>query len=138
MKLQKLDLKKFFSDKGRTHKAHHIKFIQPQREWFLGLLLGLIVFCAGATYAYIVFFNSLESSTGEGVLSGEVSRVVYDEAKVAQVLTEYRARAERFTALQNAIPASSTLPLPVSTTTIEVENNESTENMLQTGGIRVQ
>lgn len=114
----------------------------PEREWFGGIILTLLVFGGCAAYAGIIFLTSTEridiGITGEAVSQG----VVYDREGVARVLKEYTARAERFSTLQKDAPvplepgASATTSAVTTQKTAEQKATSTPE--LQTGDLQVE
>lgn len=84
---------------GKGHVSHDKRFTNPRRDWFIGLLLFLLVVGAGGAYSAHMFvtYRSLNTDGGDY----EESLVRYNENLIQEVLGVYQERKVNFDALRN-------------------------------------
>jgi hypothetical protein len=113
------------------------KFTDPRRDWFIGLLVFLVIVVAGGVYSAQMFvtYRSLNTDGGDY----DDSLVRYNKSLIEEVLAVYEARKESFDTLkEKSTPIVNVPPVvPEPTTTastskqvtqdLEVSSNSSTE-----------
>jgi len=81
---------------GRSDK----RLMHPEREWFTGLALMLIVGLCGSAYSAYFFFIQLNRVDTPIVV--DTTAVYYQQSLVNDVLQTYRDRANTFNALRES------------------------------------
>lgn len=75
------------------------EFVEPAREWLIGLSLSGIVFLGGVVYAGHIFLDALHDAELERIESEETGRNFSPE-RLRRVLETYEDRGERFETLK--------------------------------------
>ncbi len=86
--------------KDRDQKNHNL--MHPEREWFTGLGVSLIILSAGTFWCIHLY---LQYSYSANTVSSDISteQVVYRETEVNQALKEFSERKERHTRLKESL-----------------------------------
>jgi len=114
-----------FSQQG--HSPYDKRTMHPKREWFLGLLVFLLIVIAGGLESAHVFLQHQNIRADQGAYEGTV--IEYSEVLADNVLAVYTKRKDVFFALQeNTQPIQVVTPevsAPTASTSTEIA--ESTE-----------
>lgn len=78
-------------------------FVNPSREWGIGLLIGVLVLVVGMVYASTLFYSASDETETSALVPATVSPLPYRAQEVRAVLEVYEARARAFTEMQGAL-----------------------------------
>lgn len=83
-----------------NHGIQNHRMMHPTREWFLGLLIGLVIFGVSVTwsaYTYIEYKNTLVEESVE-----EFNDLLYRDSQVESALEYFRNKKEVYSSLVNS------------------------------------
>ncbi len=92
----------------RIMRRHGFVLVRPTREWFLGLMLGIMLLVSGGLHAAFVFMRASEQTVDEGRVPGMGSTASYRAGEVRKTLEMYEARTKRFEELRGTVPPAVT------------------------------
>jgi len=104
------------------------RLMHPQREWFIGIVLFMIVVALGSLFAGDVFVKYRNISVEDGDSGESIPR--YRDAIIQNALESYQARTETYDTLRNAVVAQ-----PVVSTSTEESSVEQGEDVLTEGEV---
>jgi len=108
-------LGKVFQSKNRSLANHQI--MHPAREWFLGLLAGLIMAGLGGFWSVNSYLQYSEVSLNSNDI-GETDVVVYRESVVKAAQSDFSERAVKYEKLKSELLSfNKTVVIPISTST---------------------
>jgi hypothetical protein len=101
--------------------------MHPEREWFLGVFLGLVILCIGIAWSvstYMQFKNVSLTS-----LSTEEENVVYRQSLVDTALADFEVRKKSYEDLKKQLLGKYKKSIEVvAPPVVSTENSSSTEN----------
>lgn len=80
------------------HKRSTWEYMNPVRDWTVGLGLGAMLFVAGVSFIVLDFYNQFGVTAPEAVLSEQP--ITYREKEVKLYAEQYAEKERRFNALR--------------------------------------
>lgn len=96
-------------------------FVNPSREWGIGLLIGVLVLVSGMMYASMLFYAASNETEASALVPATEPALPYGAEEVRAVLEVYEARARAFAEMRGALPLEAPASVNESESSDEVQ-----------------
>lgn len=111
-------VERFKTVRGDASRA----FVNPSREWGIGLLIGLLVLISGMMYASMLFYSASNETEASALIPATEPALPYRAQEVRAVLEVYEARARAFAEMRGAVPLEAPASVSESEPSEEVQD----------------